>query len=116
MNIMTTSEAAMTDSHGWLNTETLKTRFGEFEFRNGYPTQAAADALYEQLTFNRAIEVYLTQIPAVAVMETRRGFERFGVKGSTQTIVWEGLMDAKTLLLTANTETVYCSAFSSISG
>ena len=108
---MATSEAATTDSHGWLNTETLKTRFGEFEFRKGYPTQAAADALYEQLTFNRAIEVYLTQIPAVAVMETRRGFERFGVKGSTQTIVWEGLMDAKTLLLTANTETVYCMGF-----
>ncbi|WP_395396206.1 DUF1254 domain-containing protein (plasmid) [Novosphingobium sp. BL-8A] len=101
----------MAESHGWINSETVKTRFGDFEFRGGYPTQAATDALYDQLKFNRAIEVYLTQIPAVAVMETRRGFERFGVKGSDQTIVWETLMDAKTLLLTANTETVYCLGF-----
>ena len=25
------------EPHGWLNTETLKTPFGEFEFKNGYP-------------------------------------------------------------------------------
>ena len=41
--------ATYTEPHGWINTETLKTRFGDFEFRNGYPTQAAADALYAQL-------------------------------------------------------------------
>ena len=26
-----------TEPHGWLNTETLKTRSGDFEFKNGYP-------------------------------------------------------------------------------
>ena len=46
------------DSHGWIGTETVKTRFGNFEFKNGYPTPAAADALLDQLKFNRAIEVY----------------------------------------------------------
>jgi hypothetical protein len=25
------------EPHGWLNTETLKTRFGDFEFKGGYP-------------------------------------------------------------------------------
>jgi hypothetical protein len=25
------------EPHEWLNTETLKTRSGEFEFKNGYP-------------------------------------------------------------------------------
>jgi hypothetical protein len=25
------------DSHGWLGTETLKSRFGDFQFKNGYP-------------------------------------------------------------------------------
>ena len=59
------------DSHGWLGTETAKTRFGDFEFKNGYPTPAAAEALLDQLKFNRAIDVYLTQIPAVAVSSTR---------------------------------------------
>ena len=61
------------DHHGWIHTETVKTRFGNFEFKNGYRTREAADGLLDQLIFNRAIEVYLTQIPAVGLIESRRG-------------------------------------------
>ena len=99
------------DRHGWINTETVKTRFGNFDFKNGYPTQASADALLDQLKFNRAIEVYLTQIPAVGIMESRRGVREFGANTSNQVIIWENLMNAKTLVLTANTETVYGMGF-----
>ena len=100
-----------TDRHGWIGTEKVKTRFGTFEFKNGYPTLAAANALLDQLKFNRAIEVYLTQIPAVGVFESRRGTREFGATRSNQVIIWETLMDAKTLVLTANTETVYGMGF-----
>src|SRR5262245_17547136 len=92
------------DRHGWIGTEAVRTRFGEFAFENGYPTRAAADALLDQLVLNRAIEVYLTQIPRVAVIETRRGFREFGATRANQPVIWESLMDARTLLLTANTE------------
>lgn len=95
------------DRHGWIGTEVVTTRFGDFEFANGYPTREAADALLDQLVFNRAIEVYLTQIPRVAMIETRRGFREFGAATPQQFIIWKSLMDAQTLLLTANTETVY---------
>jgi hypothetical protein len=70
--------AAAADRHGWIGTEVVRTRFGDFAFENGYPTRAAAGALLDQLVFNRAVEVYLTQIPPVAVIETRRGFREFG--------------------------------------
>jgi hypothetical protein len=100
-------EPKAADPHGWIGTETVKTRFGDFEFKNAYPTRKAADALLDQLKFNRAVEVYLTQIPAVAVIETRRGARDFGARRSNQAIIWEQLMDAVTLVLTANTETVY---------
>lgn len=43
-------------------------------------------------------------MPAVAVIEQRR---EFGASKSNQVIIWESLMDAKTILLTPNTETVY---------
>ena len=102
---------ASADHHGWLGTETVKTRSGDFEFKGGYPTAASATALLDQLKFNRAIEVYLTQIPAVAVYDTREGFRACGAKQPNQFIIWEQLMDAKTLLLTANTETVYGMGF-----
>ena len=72
------------DPNGWLGTETVKTRFGNFEFKNGYPTPATADALLEQLKFNRAIEVYLTQIPAVGVAAEHRGLAEFGAKRPTR--------------------------------
>src|SRR5262245_10544314 len=92
------------EKHGWLNNETVKTRFGNFEFKNGYPTLEAAAALLDQLKFNRAIEVFLTQIQTVAIIEQRYGMAAFGAKRSNQAIIWETLMNAKTLLLTANTE------------
>ena len=99
------------DLHGWIGTETVKTRFGDFEFKNGYPTLAAAHTLLDQFKFNRAVEVYLTQIPAVAIIESRRGIRDFGAKHSDQVVIWETLMDAETLVLTANTETVYGMGF-----
>jgi hypothetical protein len=101
------AQSPETDHHGWLGTETIKTRFGDFEFKGGYPTPEAAARLHEQLLFNRAVDVYLTQLPAVAIIESRRGANNFGVDKSNQFIIWEQLMDAQALVLTANTETVY---------
>ena len=95
------------DNHGWVSTETVKTRFGDFDFRNGYPTPAAADALLDQLKVNRAIEVYLMQIPTVSIVAEHSGLGDFGAKRPNQIVIWETLMDAETVLLTANTETVY---------
>src|SRR5262245_27543831 len=99
------------DPHGWIGTEVVRTRFGDFAFENGYPTPDAAAGLLDQLAYNRAIEVYLTQMPAVAMIEQRRGLADFGARRPHQVVVWESLMDAATLLLTANTETVYALGF-----
>jgi hypothetical protein len=60
------SEQNGAEPHGWLNTETLKTRVGEFEFKNGYPTDDTAQRLRDLQTLNRATEVYLTQIMRMA--------------------------------------------------
>jgi len=59
---------AVVVKHGWITTGTVKTRFGEFEFKGGYPTTESADARLEQLKFNRAVEVYVTQMPASIVV------------------------------------------------
>src|SRR5262245_30849887 len=93
--------------HGWINTETLKTRFGDFEFKGGYPAGDTADRLFEAQKLNRAIEVYLTQIMPVSEIAVREGMRAFGSKKPQQVVIWEDLMDAGTVLLTANTETVY---------
>ena len=107
---ITTSLSAFaqgTEPHGWLNTETLKTRSGDFEFKNGYPVGDTAQRLLDLQKFNRAVEVYLTQMMPVSEIALREGMRAFGSKKPTQVVIWENLMDAQTVLLTANTETVY---------
>ena len=42
-----TTSARAPEPHGSLNTQTLKTRFGDFEFRNGYAARHTAQRLRE---------------------------------------------------------------------
>ncbi len=99
--------AQQVEPHGWLGTETLKTRAGDFAFTNGYPAGDTAQRLRELQTLNRATEVYLTQLMPVSEIALREGLRAFGATKPTQVVIWESLMDARTVLLTANTETVY---------
>jgi hypothetical protein len=99
------------DRHAWIGTETVETPFGEFEFVQGYPTPDAARRLVELRTFNRALEVYAEQMPAVSMAAIRSGLAEFGARAAHQVVVWKTLMDARTLLLTGNSETVYALAF-----
>ena len=95
------------EPHGWLGTETLNTRFGTFEFKDGYPVGDTAARLRDLQTLNRAVEVDLTQMMPVSEIALREGMRAFGSKKPTQVVIWENLMDARTVLLTANAETVY---------
>ena len=105
--MLKTQVSSTFEPHGWINSETLKTRFGEFEFKDGYPAGDTAERLFEVQKLNRAIEVYLTQMMPVSDVAVREGLRAFGQKTPQQVVVWEDLMDAGTVLLTANTETVY---------
>lgn len=93
--------------HGWIGTETVKTRLGDFEFRNSYPTAKAASRLREALVFNRAVEAYLVQMHGVSWYHVWKGAATAGAGAPNQVVLWEDLMDGATLLLTGNTETVY---------
>ena len=55
--------------------------------------------------FNRAVEVYATQLMPVSEIGLREGLRAFGAMTPQQVVIWEQLMDARTVLLTANTET-----------
>ena len=46
-------------------TERIGTRIGPIEVQNGYPSQSAAKALYDELDFQRASQAYLWALPAV---------------------------------------------------
>jgi len=95
------------DAHGWAGTGTLQTRFGQFEFEGGYPKPESARKLAELLTINRAVEVFLSLMHGVSWYAVWRGVATAGDGVPNQLVIWESLMDAQTLLLTGNTDTVY---------
>lgn len=97
-------------SHGWPCTETLKTRFGDFDFQGGYPVGDTTNRLFELQMLCRAVEVYTTNIMEVSETALREGLRAFGATKPTQVVIWENLMGPDTVLLTANTETVYALA------
>jgi hypothetical protein len=95
------------DSHSWIGTETINTRFGDFEFKNGYPTAEATDKLYELLTFNRVVESYLHFVTIMSMFYMQKGLADFGLDAANKFLIFETLLDAQSLYLTPNTETVY---------
>ena len=103
----TNATTPVATSHGWIGTETVKTRIGDFEFTNGYPAANAAGRLRDALLFNRAVEAYLVQMHGVSWYRVWKGIAEAGPRVPNQLVLWEDLMDGVTLLLTGNTETVY---------
>jgi hypothetical protein len=102
-----TTELTAAAKHGWLGTETLETRFGDFAFANSYPAGETAKHLRQALIFNRAVEAYLVQMHGVSWYRVWKGIADAGAGTPNQVVVWEDLMDGATLLLTGNCETVY---------
>jgi hypothetical protein len=83
-----------------------ETRLGTLRFFDGLPDAATVEAVYDNLDFQRAVRAFLTALPAASVAATRAGIRTFGPDNRTL-LITESLMDARTLILTANTETVY---------
>jgi hypothetical protein len=94
------------DTHDWIGTETIKTRDGDFQFKNGYPTPEATEKLYELRTFNRAVESYLHLVTIMSMFYMQKGLTDFGLDAANKFLIFEK-MDAQSLFLTPNTESVY---------
>jgi hypothetical protein len=103
----TNAQAQTSNQHGWIGTETVKTRFGDFEFKNGYPTAEATDKLYDLRAFNRAVESYLHFVTLMSMFDMQKGLRDFGLDASNKFLIFETLLDAQSLYLTPNTESVY---------
>jgi hypothetical protein len=84
----------------------VKTRIGDLTFKDGAPSDATLDAVYDNLTFTHALNTFLNSMEGVSIEAARKGFESIGVEDN-EVLVFSKLMDAKSLFLTANADTVY---------
>jgi uncharacterized protein (TIGR03000 family) len=84
----------------------METRFGTLHFFDGFPDKASSEKLYDNLDFQRAVQAYLLGLPVVSQVANRKGMLEWGPANATVPI-YENMMNAKTLALTANNNTPY---------
>lgn len=73
------------------------------------PNEATVKKVYDFLDLSRGVEAFLNGMPATSTYAMLEGIKNAGVK-SCDLALFEGLMDARTLFLTAQTTTPYAFA------
>lgn len=86
--------------------ETVESRLGTLRFSSGFPDKATVEKLYDSLDFQRAVQGYLLALPVVNQVANRAGILAIGPANTTVPI-WEQMVDARTVELTANNNTPY---------
>lgn len=84
----------------------VNSRLGALEFSDGAPSQATLVKVYDNLDYTHAFEAFVNTMQGVNAAAIRKGFVDIGVKDN-EILVFSHLMDAKSLFLTANADTVY---------
>ena len=84
----------------------VETRIGTLEFFDGFPTEDTDRKVFDNLDFVRGVETFLNGCPAASLVAMREGMRELGAVNGTIGIT-ETLMDARSLFLTPNTESIY---------
>lgn len=84
----------------------IETRLGTLEFKDGQPSKETLDKVYDHLDFSHATRAFADTLQGVSIHAIRKGLQDIGVKDN-EVIVFSELMDAKSLFLTPNADTIY---------
>jgi len=86
--------------------DTVETRIGVLEFNDGAPSPETAQKVYDNVDFTRALNAFNNSFRGASAYAIRKGFLSIGAEDNT-VVIFSELMDAKSLFLTANADTVY---------
>ena len=84
----------------------VETRIGTLEFKDGVPSVETAEKVRDTLDFTRALNAYNNSFRGASAYALGKGLQSIGADDNT-VIIFSDLMDAKSLFLTANADTVY---------
>src|SRR5208283_2706066 len=84
----------------------LDTRLGPLDFKDGAPSKATVEKVYDNLDFMHATEAFVDSFQGASTTAIRKGFNDAGIPDNT-VLIFSELMDSKSLFLTANADTVY---------
>ena len=84
----------------------IESSIGTLNLSHGYPKADTVEKIYDNLDRSRALQAYLMAIPIVNQAGMRDSLRKFGPDNQTD-VIWEDLVDARTVELTANDNTIY---------
>jgi len=84
----------------------VESRIGPLFFKDGMPSKETLAKVYDNLDFIRAFDAFTNTMQGVNATAIRKGFLDIGVKDN-EILIFSELMDARSLFLTANADTVY---------
>ena len=84
----------------------IESSIGTLNLSYGYPKADTVEKIYDNLDRSRALQAYLMAIPIVTQAGMRDSISKFGPVNQTD-VIWENLVDARSVELTANDNTIY---------
>ncbi len=84
----------------------IESSIGTLNLTYGYPSADTVEKIYDNLDRSRALQAYLMAIPIVNQAGMRDSIRQFGPDNQTD-VIWEDLVDPRTVELTANDNTIY---------
>jgi hypothetical protein len=93
----------------------VESRIGALEFTDGMPARDTLDKVYDHLDFTHAFEAFVNTMQGVNMQAVHRGLLDAGVKDN-EVLLFSELVDAKSLLLTTNADTIYSQGFLDLTG
>jgi len=84
----------------------VATPLGTLDFKDGAPSTATAQKLYDNLDFLHAQNVVLNTFQGASTYALREGLRSVGA-GDNDIIIFSDLMDSRSLFLTANCDVIY---------
>ncbi len=85
----------------------VETSIGTLNLNYGYPDDATTQKVYDNLDASRALQAYLLAIPIVNQVGMRDSRSESSDRHNQTNVIWEDLVDSKTVELTANDNTIY---------
>ncbi|MHC4352768.1 MAG: DUF1254 domain-containing protein, partial [Planctomycetota bacterium] len=84
----------------------IQSKIGDLDYKDGYPTQETANKVRDELDYIHGVNAFMNSIQGVSVYALRKGLADVGIKDG-EFFYTSKMLDSKSLLLTANADTVY---------
>ena len=84
----------------------VESSIGTLQYKDGAPSQETVAKAYDYLDLMHGVEAFVNAYQGASVAAIFKGLENAGVPNNTA-LIFSELMDAKSLFLTGNADTVY---------